>query len=69
MKHKLLPRSFFFTFDTEEEAQIYGNQLESLLKRGIVPQERLAKPERADDLYPKGRRFTPAASSRRMPTN
>jgi len=49
VKHKLLPRPFFFTFDTEDEARIYGRQLESLLHRGIVPQELLAKPERADD--------------------
>ncbi|WP_300450295.1 hypothetical protein [Accumulibacter sp.] len=49
VKHELLPCPFFFTFDTEEEAQSYGgNQLESLLRRGIVPQEMLAKPERTD---------------------
>ncbi|WP_374691694.1 hypothetical protein [Accumulibacter sp.] len=49
MKHKLLPRPFFFTFDTEDEARSYGSQLEALLKRSIVPQELLTKPERADD--------------------
>lgn len=49
VKHRLLPRPFFFTFDTEGEARAYGDQLESLLHRGIVPQELLAKPERADE--------------------
>lgn len=49
VKHKLLPRPFFFTFDTEDEARSYGSQLEALLKRSIVPQELLTKPERADD--------------------
>ena len=49
VKHKLLPRPFFFTFDTEDEARTYGSQLEALLKRGIVPQELLVKPQPADD--------------------
>ena len=49
VKHKLLPRPFFFTFDTEDEARTYGSQLEALLKRGIVPQELLVKPQPVDD--------------------
>ena len=47
---KLLPRPFFFTFDTEEEARTYGMQLKALLGRGIVPAELLAAaPRGADD--------------------
>ncbi|HNC51149.1 MAG TPA: hypothetical protein PLO14_02755 [Accumulibacter sp.] len=49
VKHKLLPRSVFFPFDTEDEARRYGSQLEELLKQSIVPQQLLAKPESADD--------------------
>jgi integrase len=40
--HKLLPRPFFHTFDTEPEARSYGQQLHALLARGIVPAELLA---------------------------
>lgn len=49
VKHKLLAKPFFFTFDTEPEAQAYGAQLEALLARGIVPQELLAEPARRTD--------------------
>jgi integrase len=42
VKHRLLPRAFFFTFDTEVEARTYGEQLEALLARGVVPAELLA---------------------------
>ena len=35
--HRLLPRAFFATFDTETEARAYGAQLRALLDRGIVP--------------------------------
>lgn len=37
--HKLLPRPFFFTFDTRGEAETYGTQLEAMLQRGVVPVE------------------------------
>lgn len=40
--HKLLPKPYFCTFDTEADARSYGTQLESLLMRGIVPSELLA---------------------------
>jgi integrase len=56
VKHKLLDKPFFFTFDTEAQAQAYGEQLEALLARGIVPTELLAAPERtagADPLVAK----------------
>lgn len=50
VKHALLPKPFFFTFDTEPEARSYGDRLESLLDRGIVPVELLAAPaKRAED--------------------
>ena len=50
VKHKLLTKPFFFTFDTEQEARAYGDQLEAVLSRGIIPTELLAAPEtRADD--------------------
>jgi len=47
VKHRLLPRPFFFTFDTEPEARSYGDQLCAMLDQGIVPSELLAPPERA----------------------
>jgi integrase len=48
--HKLLPKPFFFTFDTEPEARDYGLQLDALLARGVVPAELLAPaPKRGDD--------------------
>ena len=49
VKHALLPRPFYFTFDTEAEARSYGEQLDALLARGIVPHEMLAVDARADD--------------------
>ena len=49
LKHALLPKPFFSTFDTEAEAAAYGAQLESLLARGVVPADLLAGPARRDD--------------------
>lgn len=50
VKHSLLPKPFFFTFDSHDEAQSYGEQLMALLARGVVPADLLAPPERkADD--------------------
>lgn len=49
VKHALLPKPFFFTFDTEPEARAYGEQLKALLSRGIVPAEMLAVPEKKQD--------------------
>jgi integrase len=49
VKHRLLQRPFFFTFDSEDEARAYGAQLQALLQRGIVPAELLAKPAPAHD--------------------
>ena len=50
VRHALLPKPFFSTFDSEAEAAAYGAQLEALLARGIVPAELAAAPaRRADD--------------------
>lgn len=37
VKNKLLPKPFWATFDTYEQAEQYGAQLERLLGQGIVP--------------------------------
>jgi hypothetical protein len=37
VKNKLLPKVFWATFDTYEQATQYGEQLERLLAQGIVP--------------------------------
>ena len=50
VKHKLLPKPFFYTFSTRAEAQNYGDQLEALLSRGIVPQELLTPIQAVSDL-------------------
>lgn len=39
--NKLLPRPFFHSFDTWDEANAYGTQLEAMLARGVVPQDLL----------------------------
>ena len=49
VKHKLLPKPFFSTFDTEDEARTYAQQLENLLDRGIVPFELLEPEVRGQD--------------------
>jgi integrase len=41
IKHKLLPSPLFATLDSETEARAYAEQIEALLKRGIVPMELL----------------------------
>jgi integrase len=47
--HKLLPRPFFHTFETADEARAYGRQLHSLLERGVVPAELAVQGPRRDD--------------------
>jgi hypothetical protein len=37
VKNKLLPKTFWATFDTREAAEQYGTQLERLLAQGVVP--------------------------------
>jgi integrase len=41
VKHRLLPKVFFHTFDTEGEARNYGTVLDGWLARGVVPLELL----------------------------
>lgn len=36
VRHKLLPRAFYATFNSEDEARSYGGRLEALLAQGIV---------------------------------
>lgn len=47
--HKLLPKTFFHTFEHEADARSYGEQLMSLLNRGVVPIELLAPPASQED--------------------
>jgi hypothetical protein len=47
--HRLLPKPFYHSFEDETEAINYGEQLEAMLARGIVPQELLAVPKTSDD--------------------
>ena len=49
VKHALLPKSFYFTFDSEIEARSYGEQLEALLASGVVPGELLGGVPRGVD--------------------
>jgi integrase len=42
VRHALLPRPFFFTFATPEEANTYGAQLWALLSQGVVPSDLVA---------------------------
>ena len=43
VKHPLLPKPFFHSFSSEEEARSYGTQLEALLAAGVVPAELLER--------------------------
>ena len=47
--HKLLPKAYFDTFDTEPEARSYGVQLDTLLDRGIIPAELNTSEKRTDN--------------------
>lgn len=47
--HKLLPKAYFDTFDSESEARAYGEQLDSLLDRGIIPVELNTAEKRTDN--------------------
>jgi integrase len=50
VKHPLLPRPFYATFATQAEADSYGQQLDAMLDRGVVPSELIAgEPRSADD--------------------
>ncbi|WP_454731878.1 MULTISPECIES: site-specific integrase [Cupriavidus] len=45
VKHKLLPRPYTATFETEAEAREYGNQLEAMLAQGLIPREAVSQPK------------------------
>ena len=50
VKHRLLPRAFYATFASPAEADSYGQQLDAMLDRGVVPAELLAgEPRTSDD--------------------
>jgi integrase len=49
VKHKLLRKPFFFTFEDEGEARSYGAQLHDMLQRGIVPAELAEMPATRND--------------------
>ena len=44
-----LPKAFFATFDTERGARDYGDQLQAMLDRGVVPQELIAPAPKGHD--------------------
>lgn len=39
IKHKLLPKPFYSNFDSEKGARSYGERLEEMLRRGVIPTE------------------------------
>lgn len=51
LPHKLLPKPYFSTFISYEEADAYGRQLETLLDRGIVPVELLGAEKRGENHF------------------
>lgn len=52
VKHRLLPKPYHSTFDTEAEARKYGEDLEARLNLGIVPWELLeAKPTKSQGTF------------------
>lgn len=42
-QNKVLPKPLFYTFDTLAEAEAYKEQIDALLKQGIVPQALMAQ--------------------------
>lgn len=51
VKHRLLPKPYFSTFESREEAEQYGDILMSWLKKGLVPKDLVADaPEVADPM-------------------
>jgi integrase len=47
VKHRLLPKPYYGTFDSKEEAAAYGTQLEALLAQGLLPQDLTEKRSKA----------------------
>jgi integrase len=46
--HKLLPKPYYDTFDDEVSARNYGEQLEAILARGVVPQDLIGASKKTD---------------------
>lgn len=55
VKSKLLPKTFWATFDTRDAAEQYGAQLERLLNQGIVPSSLLEREPRKPQTWTIGR--------------
>ena len=45
VKNKLLPKTFYATFDDRAAAEQYGKQMEGLRAQGVVPNSLLSKPD------------------------
>lgn len=74
IKHKLLPRPLFVTFDDEHSASAYARHIEAMLDSGVVPldlldpgEQRAASP-RLGTLLAKYRASTPAPAPSDLPT-
>ena len=50
VKHKLLPRPFYATFPSEDEADSYGQKLDAMLDAGVLPSELQTPAQPAADL-------------------
>lgn len=48
LKHKLLPKRLYFTFDDEAAARAYGENCARWLKAGVVPKELVLEPEKPE---------------------
>lgn len=46
VRHRLLPKPFFATFDEEDEARSYASRLEAMLDRGVVPMDLMEQGEK-----------------------
>jgi integrase len=55
VKNRLLPKTFWATFDTYEAAEQYGDQLEALLAQGVVPSALLEQDKPRQQAWPVGR--------------
>jgi hypothetical protein len=51
VKNRLLPKTLWATFDSFEQAEAYGKQLEGLLAQGIVPTSLLERTTPAREIW------------------
>jgi integrase len=51
IKNKLLPKTLWATFDSLEQAEAYGKQLEALLAQGIVPASLLERTKSTQEIW------------------